>query len=81
MERGPEHRANAILGIIVDYVNHNHYPPTVREICDMTGIASTSLVDGYMSRLEKDGSIENDGGSRAIRVTLEPSPIRFEKRD
>ena len=44
-------------------------PPTVREICDATGIKSTSTVHAILSALEQAGYISRDARySRAIRI-------------
>ncbi|MCI8360061.1 MAG: transcriptional repressor LexA [Clostridiales bacterium] len=44
-------------------------PPTVREICNATGIKSTSTVHGILSALEEYGYISRDPkSSRAIRI-------------
>lgn len=44
-------------------------PPTVREICEATGIRSTSTVHGILSVLEEEGYIIRDAkNSRAIRL-------------
>ena len=36
------------------------YPPSVREICDATGLKSTSTVHGHLIRLEKKGLLNRD---------------------
>lgn len=47
-------------------------PPTVREICNETGIKSTSTVHGILSVLEEEGYIIRDPrNSRAIRLDME----------
>ncbi len=44
-------------------------PPSVREICDATGIRSTSTVHAYLKRLEDEGYIDRQSGlNRAIRL-------------
>ncbi len=44
-------------------------PPSVREICEATGIRSTSTVHAYLKRLEDDGYISRFSGlNRAIRL-------------
>lgn len=59
-----------ILKSIKSYITLHGYPPTVREICDMTGIASTSTVHYQLQRMFADGTLETDhpGMPRAIRV-------------
>lgn len=47
-------------------------PPTVREICEATGIKSTSTVHAILSALEEAGYISRDARySRAIRIESE----------
>ncbi len=48
----------------------NSIPPTVREICEATGIRSTSTVHAALSVLEENGYIERDAkSSRSIRLS------------
>ena len=48
---------------------HNGIPPTVREICAVTGIKSTSTVHAILNTLEEQGYILRDAKySRAIRL-------------
>ncbi len=48
---------------------HSGLPPTVREICDATGIKSTSTVHAILNALEEYGYITRDARySRAIRL-------------
>ena len=50
----------------------NGIPPTVREICDATGIRSTSTVHAILGVLEQGGYISRDPKySRAIRIEHE----------
>ncbi len=47
-------------------------PPTVREICQATGIRSTSSVHAILNHLEDEGYISRDPGfSRAIKIEKE----------
>jgi len=47
-------------------------PPTVREICNATGIKSTSTVHAILNVLEEEGYISRDAHySRAIRIESE----------
>ena len=51
-------------------------PPTVREICEHTGIKSTSTVHGILNVLEKEGYIIRDAGySRAIKLDMGMIPL------
>lgn len=59
-----------MLEAIKAYITQHGYPPTVREICDLTGIASTSTVHYQLQRMFADGTLETDhpGMPRTIRV-------------
>ena len=47
----------------------NGYPPSVREICEATGLKSTSTVHGHLVRLEKKGLLNRTSmRPRAITV-------------
>lgn len=47
----------------------NGLPPSVREICNATGIKSTSTVHTYLGFLEREGYINRESGlNRAIRM-------------
>jgi repressor LexA len=48
-----------ILNYIKSYINKNHYPPTIRELCDFTGLTSTSTIHRYLKRLQKEKKLEN----------------------
>ena len=44
-------------------------PPTVREICNATGLRSTSTVHAHLKTLEKLGYITREAGlNRSIRI-------------
>ncbi|WP_028125277.1 transcriptional repressor LexA [Eremococcus coleocola] len=59
-----------ILICIYQAIESNGYPPTVREICNQVGLASTSTVHGHLTRLEKAGYISRDSSkTRAIELT------------
>lgn len=63
-------KQHEILLFIQKEVEKRGYPPTVREICDATGLASTSTVHGHLSRLEDQGYIKRDPAKpRAIEIT------------
>ena len=63
-------KQHEILVFIHEEVVDRGYPPTVREICDATGLASTSTVHGHLSKLEDHGYIVRDPSKpRAIEVT------------
>lgn len=53
-------RQQAIVDFIRNEVEKKGYPPSVREIGDAVGLASSSTVHGHLSRLEKKGIIRRD---------------------
>lgn len=53
-------RQQAILDFIRDEVRQKGYPPSVREIGEAVGLASSSTVHGHLDRLEKKGMIRRD---------------------
>ncbi|SDN30702.1 transcriptional repressor LexA [Alkalicoccus daliensis] len=62
-------RQQAILDFIRAEVRDKGYPPSVREIGEAVGLASSSTVHGHLSRLEKKGYIRRDPTKpRAIEV-------------
>lgn len=62
-------RQREILEFIKKEVNSKGYPPSVREIGDAVGLASSSTVHGHLTRLEKKGLIRRDPTKpRAIEV-------------
>ncbi|MDQ0299224.1 repressor LexA [Salibacterium salarium] len=70
-------RQQQILDYIKDEVKLKGYPPSVREIGESVGLASSSTVHGHLSRLENKGYIRRDPTKpRAIEVLeLEDSEI------
>lgn len=62
-------RQNAILEFIKREVREKGYPPSVREIGEAVGLASSSTVHGHLDRLEKKGLIRRDPTKpRAIEI-------------
>lgn len=59
-----------ILEVIINYIKLNNYPPTVREICDRVGLASTSSVYTHLQKMDTLGMIElgDFSSPRAIRI-------------
>ncbi|MEK4511269.1 transcriptional repressor LexA [Paenibacillus sp. FSL K6-2524] len=53
-------RQQAILEFIRNEVRMKGYPPSVREIGEAVGLASSSTVHGHLDRLEKKGLIRRD---------------------
>lgn len=68
-------RQQQILDFIKAEVRTKGYPPSVREIGEAVGLASSSTVHGHLDRLEKRGLIRRDKTKpRALEVLSEDSP-------
>ena len=74
-------RQQEILDYIKREVRDKGYPPSVREIGEAVGLASSSTVHGHLARLEQKGLIRRDPTKpRAIEVLddLDEPQSRFE---
>lgn len=47
-----------VFNAIVSFWDKNKYPPTIRELCKLTGYRSTCTVQNKLKSLEKKGYIE-----------------------
>ena len=62
-------RHKRILRVLQKFQEENGFPPSIREICDMASISSTSVVNYYLDRLQELGYIERESKvSRGIRL-------------
>lgn len=62
-------RQRIILAMIRESVEQRGYPPSMREICDATGLSSTSSVSHQLTVLEEKGFIKRDPNKpRALDV-------------
>ena len=69
-------RRQRIVDYIARTVEERGYPPSVREIADAVGLASTSAVHHHLLGLERDGLLERGThSSRALRLTT-PKPAQ-----
>ena len=76
MTRHDVERRQRILDCIARTVEERGYPPSVREIADAVGLASTSAVHHHLLALERDGLIERGThASRALRLTPPPETM------
>ncbi|MBA4495053.1 transcriptional repressor LexA [Paenactinomyces guangxiensis] len=66
-------RQQSILEYIQKEVQEKGYPPSVREIGEAVGLASSSTVHGHLARLEKKGYLRRD--------PTKPRAIELLKRD
>lgn len=75
-------RQQDILDFIKQQVNDKGYPPSVREIGEAVGLASSSTVHGHLARLEKKGYIRRDPTKpRAIEILTNEDANIFPKRE
>jgi repressor LexA len=66
---GLTRRQQAILDVIRDSVERRGYPPSIREICEAAGLASTSSVAHQLAMLERKGFLRRDPNRpRAVDV-------------
>ncbi|MDA3100898.1 helix-turn-helix domain-containing protein, partial [Staphylococcus pseudintermedius] len=75
-------RQNEIFEFIKHVVQSKGYPPSVREIGEAVGLASSSTVHGHLSRLEAKGYIRRDPTKpRAIEIVNElmGEPVNMEE--
>ncbi|RHW39471.1 transcriptional repressor LexA [Lysinibacillus yapensis] len=73
-------RQEDILTFIKEEVRTKGYPPSVREIGEAVGLASSSTVHGHLARLESKGLIRRDPTKpRAIEV-LEQEDLMIPKQ-
>jgi repressor LexA len=74
---GLTRRQQAILDVIRDSVERRGYPPSIREICESAGLASTSSVAHQLSMLERKGFLRRDPNRpRAVDVRGGETPAR-----
>lgn len=67
-------RQRRILEVIRSAVDDHGYPPTVREICESVGLASTSSVAHQLTVLQEKGYLRRDPNRpRALIVTDSPA--------
>ena len=72
-------RQQDILDFIKSEVKLKGYPPSVREIGEAVGLASSSTVHGHLSRLESKGLIRRDPTKpRAIEVLDQDENSKFQ---
>ncbi|WP_052476319.1 LexA family protein [Cohnella kolymensis] len=66
-------RQQRILEFISSHIEGNGYSPTVREIANAVGLASSSTVMGHLDRLKENGLIDWEPHTpRTIRVLESP---------
>ncbi len=66
-----------IFDFITEFVRQEGYAPSVREICDATGIRSTSTVHSHLQRLNESGRLEVASGRRRAISLGAPTDSRI----
>ena len=67
--KGLSERQKKIMEVLEHFQDQYGYPPSIREICDLANISSTSVVNYYLEQLEEMGYIERDRRvSRGVRL-------------
>jgi len=72
-------RQQEILDFITQEINKRGYPPSVREIGQAVGLASTASVHNQLTQLEKKGFIRKDKSTTRGLVILSSTPSSSEK--
>lgn len=63
---------NQTLAVLLGFEKVHGYPPTVRDLMQITGASSTSVVVYRLQRLEADGLVKRSPRlARAIRAVVE----------
>jgi len=68
-------RQREVLDFIRSFALQNSYPPSVRDIGEAVGLASTSSVHAHLNTLEEKGFIRRDGSSARAIIVLDDSEI------
>lgn len=61
-----------ILHFVTQFIQENHYAPSVREICAAVGLQSTATVHYHLNALRESGLIQMD--------EMKSAPSRFPTR-
>ena len=73
MVEGLTDRQRQTLQFVAETVAERGYPPSVREVCDALGLASSSTVHSHFQALQKKGYIRIDPTKpRAIEILFDP---------
>ena len=75
-------KEQTVLDLIKEFMLEQGFPPSVRDICDITGLQSTSSAHHYLNILRERGAIDFvDGQPRTITVDgLQYVDVEAEKK-
>lgn len=60
-----------ILEKIIDFIDENEYPPSVRELCELLGGKSTGTVHHHLKNMKSKGIIDyKEKASRTIKILV-----------
>lgn len=66
----PTKRQREVMATIEGFTEKNGYPPTVRELGALLGIASANAVSDHLKLLKRKGLVDwKRGSGRTLRVT------------
>ena len=78
-QKGLSDKHKRVLDVLERFTEQHGYPPSIREMCNLANISSTSVANYYLDRLEELGYIERDRrvsrGVRVIKSYSEPSVV------
>jgi repressor LexA len=75
MARGLTQRQAEVLEFLKDYIAMHGYPPTLREVGDNFGMASTRASSDHLKALERKGHIRiQEGIARGLQLIDQASP-------
>lgn len=67
----PTHRHKQLLECIHQSLRKRGFAPAIRELCDQTGLSSSSTVHSHLTAMERIGLVIRDKSKpRSIRLTL-----------
>ena len=73
-------RSMKVYDAIAEYLMKNNYPPSMRELCEITGIRSTSSIYMHLFKLNKAGLLDS-GGEFKPRTLRIPGIHYVDERD
>ncbi len=64
-------KQEAVLTALKKYIARKGYPPTVRDLCEVTGLSSTATVQVHLDNLQSKGYINKDNRkNRTIEILV-----------